>query len=1681
METSPLYCLRFRSFVCIFVCLLSSSTARSQQLPIAKRYIPPELQASDQEIREMLSAAESKSEAGEYEAAFAATKAALELAEKKGLLGDRAIAEESVASGYFALGKLDDSIRLYQASMQHATDSSNLVLQADTLVALSTLPQLQGNLPGALELLGKAQERAIQSKNTYIRARVLGELGRVQTATGQIEQGRKSIEEALIIDRVNGYSFEPLHLVYAAYVTLAQPDPDLAKATSQLESGRDLAVEKENYFAFVQAQNALGAIYVHSGDTQKGIATLEATLKGTALKDNQTLHMPEAFRQAANLPFMKADMLEGLAQGYEAAHDPDKALQTWNQLYVLSSGTGFNLTLAESASKMASIYKGRKDISDALNYYGIATQTWRILQNNQQLFQNLTSEALMLIQSGSGESAIPLETEAANIAEKTHDRVALFTAYGVLAEIYQPIGKFQESRSVLEKATALIKPGPADSEIDSKSVVEDYIFLGNDYRALQLPIKELVTLEKEVAVLQTLKDADSLQQALPYLRGRVEILKVADVAAAAAKEGRLADSLWYSEILYVWIGIPTDGTNDENWNRVLNLPFQIVEEPNGPQALDEVLVEMGSLLGIARLPILESLSGHFLSLDLKPALAERYASEAESVAKNAPNPSDVLIVKPVCQLSVAYANEGKADLAKKKLEECMALASKGTDTQNNNMANAANSLVHLASNDLGAAEGSLKYLLANTPEDPEIHLELAIALVSKGLYEQGIAEFNEAIKQIERKKDVNAEAAAFARMASVLGSSSSQYKKQQLEYLKSSEDRYKTANNTSGTAAVEIEIGTYYRNMGDNKPALTHFQHAEALGQAAHDSQISARAASLAGTVYNALEDYGNAVTSHRRASATYHVIGDSNLEALSLLFVGEDLQSQKDFDSALKTCLEAESIAARSSMPITRYWIHTTLEQLYYQEGEFDRALTSAQSAVQFATTAGDKRATGQAYIVLAGLCEILGQWEDAATFANKALGIFNALEDKQATVSAYAELASIYGDRASSFRDFDKAMEYYSEATKLGVNLQSDLVEIYSQAGQLAKAINAAKAVIQDCIKSKNIECQAGGLIDLAEVERKNGDLIAAASSLKEAKRLSAGIKDVYFQGSLLYREAGQLRAEGHLEQALRSYQDLISLIERVKGQGDAKSQLALSETYGYIYDELSSTLYTMSAGKPDPNRTRLASLALEYTETNKAREFANSWGRTFITELRRALPSDLQERERSLVAKHDQLLTTAEREETKPNLGSVDQETASFVDDLKRTHPQYAAVAYPQPVTLQSIPLRKEETLVECKVTDDSTLVWIARNVTGNRVELVDFYQVSKPRKWLADRVSKLRTDLNKGRPEEIDWNSSEELFRELFPGPASKTLFESTRIVFVPDDVLSVLPLELLSPDASKGHFPLLSIPTTYYPSAAALRLARTAVHVESWQEAFLGIGDPITSPDDERYAIAGVLSVNRVMPLESGGHPGEHELGANDLAKINSRGYRFERIPGTATEVKGIATLFQNRGQTVEVRLGSDATKDRLQDTDLTRFRFLHFATHGILAVDSNIKEPALVLSFDGSSREHMLLSMSEILALKIHADTVVLSACNTGSGNVSHAEGVMSLGRAFMTAGAESVTVSLWEVSDESTQLFMQEYYKNLLGGKSKAEALSISRSFLFADKRFSNPFYWAPFILIGD
>jgi len=270
-------------------------------------------------------------------------------------------------------------------------------------------------------------------------------------------------------------------------------------------------------------------------------------------------------------------------------------------------------------------------------------------------------------------------------------------------------------------------------------------------------------------------------------------------------------------------------------------------------------------------------------------------------------------------------------------------------------------------------------------------------------------------------------------------------------------------------------------------------------------------------------------------------------------------------------------------------------------------------------------------------------------------------------------------------------------------------------------------------------------------------------------------------------------------------------------------------------------------------------------------------------------------------------------------------------------------------------------------------------------------------------------------------------------------------------------------------------------STYYPSGVSFRLSRTASHQANWQEAFLGLADPITSSEDNRFEAAKAITPTGAQTTVRNRESSGDQTGTvPDPERLKSRGFSFERLPGTATEVRNIAALLQKRDEKVEVRLGIDATKNELLDTDLSKFRFLHFATHGVLPVDTNVKEPSLVLSFDGVASSHMFLSMSEILGLKLQSESVVLSACNTGSGSISRAEGVMSLGRAFLAAGSSSVTVSLWKVSDESTAALMEQYYRGVLAGKAKNVALAEARYAIFASG-LKDPFFWAPFIVIGE
>ena len=180
-------------------------------------------------------------------------------------------------------------------------------------------------------------------------------------------------------------------------------------------------------------------------------------------------------------------------------------------------------------------------------------------------------------------------------------------------------------------------------------------------------------------------------------------------------------------------------------------------------------------------------------------------------------------------------------------------------------------------------------------------------------------------------------------------------------------------------------------------------------------------------------------------------------------------------------------------------------------------------------------------------------------------------------------------------------------------------------------------------------------------------------------------------------------------------------------------------------------------------------------------------------------------------------------------------------------------------------------------------------------------------------------------------------------------------------------------------------------------------------------------------------------------------------------------------------------LAKASGSQAELWLDLDASEDNIEVRDISKYRVVHIATHGLL----NAERPqftGVVLSLVGNKNEDGFLRTDEVFNLRLGSPLVMLSACETGLGKEKRGEGVMGLTRAFMYAGAPTVGVSLWSVADKSTAELMTDFYKRLLtssatspNGLPASAAMREAQLAMISGKKYSAPFYWAPFVLVGD
>ena len=186
------------------------------------------------------------------------------------------------------------------------------------------------------------------------------------------------------------------------------------------------------------------------------------------------------------------------------------------------------------------------------------------------------------------------------------------------------------------------------------------------------------------------------------------------------------------------------------------------------------------------------------------------------------------------------------------------------------------------------------------------------------------------------------------------------------------------------------------------------------------------------------------------------------------------------------------------------------------------------------------------------------------------------------------------------------------------------------------------------------------------------------------------------------------------------------------------------------------------------------------------------------------------------------------------------------------------------------------------------------------------------------------------------------------------------------------------------------------------------------------------------------------------------------------------------LPGTESEVKAISQLFSSKNFKSTVLTRQDADEKKIKDGTLKNFSYLHFATHGI--VDETNPDLSRIYLHTTSESEDGNLYSGEIYNMDLNANLVTLSACQTGLGKISKGEGVIGLSRALVYAGSKNIIVSFWSVADQSTESLMKIFYREVLNSPPQnfSHSLREAKLHLINDSKYSSPYFWAPFILIG-
>ncbi|KST70317.1 CHAT domain-containing protein [Mastigocoleus testarum] len=717
--------------------------------------------------------------------------------------------------------------------------------------------------------------------------------------------------------------------------------------------------------------------------------------------------------------------------------------------------------------------------------------------------------------------------------------------------------------------------------------------------------------------------------------------------------------------------------------------------------------------------------------------------------------------------------------------------------------------------------------------------------------------------------------------------------------------------------------------------------------------------------------------------------------------------------------------------------YLHKGLK--YYQQSQFTLAIQSWQDALKFYRQSKNRQREGETLGNLGLAHREIGKYSKAIDYQQQALKIFQELNNRQAQGQLLGNLGNLY----SVIGDYKKAEEYQQQSLTIAREIKDQVGEgfslgalgmIYADKGNYSKAVELYLQSLAIAEETKDSQRKAGILHNLGSAYQSQGKDNQALEAFQKSLNLARELNDRNIEQKAL-NSLGLIYANfKDYNKAITSQQQSLKIAQEI---GDRLSEALVLNNFGH-------TLFTSGKLVEAEKKLRLSVNILD-----SLRENLGDRNKVSIFDTQLNTYNLLQQ---ILVAQNK---PGAALEASELGRARVFAELMERNLKSKSNSNSKSKVIAPLTITqIKQIAKQQKATLVEYSIVPDDFLhqgklkapelelfIWVVKPTGEVILRRVNLKSLRQQNTSLTKIVTKTRNALDPAENSEFInkkvVSQGLKQLHELLIAPIAEDLPKDPeeRVIFIPHETLFFVPFTAL--EDKNGKYLIEKHTIVSAPAIQILGLThQQRKRSQGLAKDILVVGNP-------------------TMPT----------------LKVGDPPYQLYQLDGTEIEAKEVANLLQTKAI-----IGKDATKLDIVKK-MPKAKIIHIATHGLLDDIKQLGVPGAI-ALAPSGNDNGFLTSPEIIDLQLNAELVVLSACQTGRGDIT-GDGVIGLSRSLLTSGAASTIVSLWDAPDDTTKALMISFYKNLKADGDKARALR--QAMLSNMKKPLNPTHWAAFTLMGE